>query len=102
MKGFSPKWIKWVETFISGRSVAINVNDEIGHFFQTKKGLCQEDSLSPFFQIIVADMLTIFTNRAKEEGQLSGVMPHLVHGGLLVLQYTNNTIALMENDLEQA
>jgi len=47
-------------------------------------------------------MLTIFTNRAKEEGQLSGVMPHLVHGGLLVLRYTNNTIALMENDLEQA
>jgi hypothetical protein len=29
-------------------------------------------------------------------------MPHLVHGGLLVLQYTNNTIALMEHDLEQA
>jgi hypothetical protein len=47
-------------------------------------------------------MLTIFTNRAKEEGQLSGAMPHLVHGGLLVLQYTNNTISLMENDLEQA
>jgi hypothetical protein len=39
MKGFSPKWIKWVETFILGGSVAINVNDEIGHFFQTKKGL---------------------------------------------------------------
>jgi hypothetical protein len=32
MKGFSPKWIKWVETFILGGSVAINVNDEIGHF----------------------------------------------------------------------
>jgi hypothetical protein len=39
MKGFSPKWIKWVETFISDGSLAISVNDEIGHFFQTKKGL---------------------------------------------------------------
>jgi hypothetical protein len=39
MKDFSPKWIQWVQTFISGDSVAINVNDEVGHFFQTKKGL---------------------------------------------------------------
>jgi hypothetical protein len=33
MKVFPPKWIKWIETFISGGNVAINVNDEIGHFF---------------------------------------------------------------------
>jgi len=37
MKGFSPKWIEWIRSFISGGSVAINVNDEIGPFFQTKK-----------------------------------------------------------------
>ena len=39
IKGFSPKWINWVKTFISGGSVAINVNDDVGHFFQTRKGL---------------------------------------------------------------
>jgi hypothetical protein len=33
MKGFSPKWISWVESFISGGSVAVKVNDEVGHFF---------------------------------------------------------------------
>ena len=47
IKGFSPKWIKWVETFITAGSVAINVNDEIGHFFETKKDLRQGDPLSP-------------------------------------------------------
>ena len=37
MKGFSPKWISWVQAFISGGSVAININDEVGPYFQTKK-----------------------------------------------------------------
>jgi hypothetical protein len=26
IKGYSPTWIQWVETFISGGSAAINVN----------------------------------------------------------------------------
>lgn len=37
MKGFSPKWISWVNCFISGENVGINVNDDIGPYFQTKK-----------------------------------------------------------------
>jgi hypothetical protein len=33
MKGFSSKWITWIKSFIGG-NVAINVNDEVGHFFK--------------------------------------------------------------------
>ena len=40
-KGFSPKWIEWIKSFISSGSLAVNVNDEVGPFFQTKKGLKQ-------------------------------------------------------------
>ncbi|WVZ53500.1 hypothetical protein U9M48_004431, partial [Paspalum notatum var. saurae] len=39
IKGFSSKWISWIETFILGRSVAANVNNNVWHYFQTKKGL---------------------------------------------------------------
>src|SRR6266540_3450334 len=60
MKGFSPKWCSWVKSFISGESVAVNVNNDIGHYFQTKKGLRQGDSLLPLLFNIVADMLAIF------------------------------------------
>jgi hypothetical protein len=42
MNGFSAKWISWIQTFISRGSVAVNVNDDIGHFFQTKKGSDKE------------------------------------------------------------
>jgi len=65
MKGFSPKWISWVKSFISGGSVAINVNNDIGHYFRTKKGLRQGDPLSPLLFNIVADMLAIFIQMAK-------------------------------------
>ena len=67
MKGFSPKWISWVQAFISGGSVAININDEVGPYFQTKKGLRQGDPLSPILFNIVADMLAILIKRAKAD-----------------------------------
>src|SRR6266508_6933585 len=102
MKGFFPKWISWVKSFISGGSVAVNVNNDIGYFFQTKKGLRQGDPLSPLLFNIVADMLAILIQRAKEQGQIGGIVPHLIDGGLSILQYADDTILFMEHDLEKA
>jgi retron-type reverse transcriptase len=39
--------------------VGVKVNDDIGHYFQTKKGLRQGDPLSPTLFNIVVDMLAI-------------------------------------------
>jgi hypothetical protein len=47
MKGFDPKWCDWTKCFVQGGSVGIRVNDDIGHSFQTRKGLRQGDPLSP-------------------------------------------------------
>lgn len=102
MKGFSPKWISWVESFISGGSVAVKVNDEVGHFFQTKKGVRQGDPLSPILFNIIADMLTVLINRAKEDGQIAGVVPHLINDGLSILQYADDTVLFMDHDLDKA
>ena len=41
--------------------------------------------MSPLLFNIVVDMLAILTKRAKEEGQISGVVTHPVDGGLSVL-----------------
>lgn len=102
MKGFSPKWISWVESFISGGSVAVKVNDEVGHFFQTEKVVRQGDPLSPILFNIIADMLTVLINRAKEDGQIVGVVPHLINDGLSILQYADDTVLFMDHDLEKA
>jgi hypothetical protein len=47
-------------------------------------------------------MLAVLINRAKTEGQIEGVTPHLVDEGLSILQYTDDTILFMENDLDKA
>jgi hypothetical protein len=54
-----------------------------------------------FFNI-VADMLAILIVRAKEAGQVGGLIPHLVEGGVSILQYANDTILFMEHDLAKA
>ena len=49
MKGFCPQWCKWVENFVSGGSVGIKINDDIGHFFQTKKRVEARRSYVSYF-----------------------------------------------------
>jgi hypothetical protein len=47
-------------------------------------------------------MLAILISRAKEVDHIRGVIPHLVYEGLLVLQYADDTVIFMDNDLEKA
>jgi hypothetical protein len=43
----------------------------------------------------------IIINRAKEDCQVSGLIPHLVDGGVLILQYADDTIIFLDHDLEK-
>jgi hypothetical protein len=86
MKGFSPEWRALINDFGSRGSVAIRVNDDTGRYFQRRKGLRQADPLSPMLFNIMVDILAILIERAKSNGHIEGVIPHLVDGGLSILQ----------------
>ena len=58
--------------------------------------------MSPVLFNIVADILAILIKRAKDDGQIGGVIPHLVDDGLSILQYADNTILFLDHDIEQA
>lgn len=75
--------------------MSVKVNDELGHFFQTRKGLRQGDPLSPVLFNIVVDMLAVLIERSKESGHFDGLVPHLVEGGLSILQYADDTIVFL-------
>jgi uncharacterized membrane protein YebE (DUF533 family) len=64
--------------------------------------LRQGDPLSLLLFSIIADMLAILIARAKEDGQIGGLIPHLVEGGVFILQYDDDTNLFMEHDLEKA
>lgn len=92
MKGFSPTLCECIQS----------INDNIGHYFQTKKGVRQGDPLSLILFILVVDKLTVLINQAKNDDQVRGVVTHLVEDGLSILQFADDTIIFMYNDLERA
>jgi hypothetical protein len=81
-----------VKQFTQGENINIKVNDQLGSYFQTKKGIRQGDPMSPILFNIVVDMLTVLIARAKEAGQVEGVIPHLVQDGLSILQYADEVL----------
>jgi hypothetical protein len=65
MKGFSPRWATWIQQVTLKGSVRIKVNDSVGHYFQTKKGVRQDDPLSAILFNVVVDVLAILISQAK-------------------------------------
>jgi hypothetical protein len=47
-------------------------------------------------------MLAVLIARAKKDSQVGGLVPHLVEGGVSILQYADDTILFMEHDLDKA
>jgi hypothetical protein len=102
MRGFPRLWCQWIEKVVTKASVCVRVNDDLGHFFQTGKGLRQGDPLSPILFNLVVDMLTVLIERVKNLGFFDGLVPHLVEDGLSILQYADDTILFIDDDLEKA
>jgi hypothetical protein len=46
-------------------------------------------------------MLAILIARAKEDGQVGGLIPHLVEGGVSILQYVDDIILFLEHILQK-
>lgn len=102
LKGFPDLWCDWIIKVVKGGHVGVKVNDNIGPYFMTHKGLIQGDPLSPLLFDIVTDALSILVERAKEHGLIKGLVPEFVENGLAILQYAYDTIFLMLDDYEGA
>lgn len=70
---------------VKGERVAVKVNDSICPYFPTYKGVRQGDPLSPLLFNIIAEGLTMLIHKAQNVGLISGLVPHLVDGGLAIL-----------------
>jgi hypothetical protein len=84
IKGFSPTWCEWILKVMTRGSIAVKVNDNIGYFFQAKKGVWQRDPLSSILFNVVVYMLAVLISRANGTAQIQGVVPHLVDDGLSI------------------
>jgi hypothetical protein len=51
---------------------------------------------------IVVDILVVLIAREKEDGQVGGLIPHLVEREVSILQYADDIILFLEHDLAKA
>jgi hypothetical protein len=101
-RGFGSLWISWIRNIVEGGSICVRINDENSTFFKPGKGLRQGDPLSPLLFNLVADVFTKMLMNAAKHGLISGLLPQVVDGGIISLQYADDTLLFLENNLEKA
>uniref|UniRef100_A0A0A9B5F5 Reverse transcriptase domain-containing protein n=1 Tax=Arundo donax TaxID=35708 RepID=A0A0A9B5F5_ARUDO len=92
----------WIKKILEGGRVRVNINGERGEFFNTYRGVTQGDPLSPLLFNLVADALANMLDRARAAGDIKGLVPHLVDGGLTHLQYADDTVILWQLKIKQS
>ncbi|KAE8783282.1 retrotransposon unclassified [Hordeum vulgare] len=61
-------------TFLRSGNTAININGEVGPFFQASRGVKQGDPISPLIFNIAVDALAGILDKAKLAGHIQGVV----------------------------
>jgi hypothetical protein len=85
LKGLGDVMCDLVMKVVRGGRVAIKVKDQVGPYFTTHARVRQGDPLSPLLFDVVGDGLAMLIKKAKEEGIISGLVPHLVDEGVAIL-----------------
>jgi hypothetical protein len=95
-KGFSSTMVHRLLQLVSGGQTAININGEIGPYFRNARGVRQGDPLSPILFDFMVDSLAAMISKANAAGHVKGVVSHLIPGGVTHLQFTDDTLLLIE------
>jgi hypothetical protein len=100
VRGFHSTWCGWIDFFLHNGTVAVKINGQLGSYFQSYKGVRQGDHLSPLLFNVVADCMTHMVMQAQQNSLISGLIPHLIPNGVAILQYVDDTIMCLKNDME--
>jgi hypothetical protein len=82
--------------------MAFKINNKIGPYFQSHKGVRQGDPLSILLFNMVADCITRMMLRAQQNKRIVDLVDHLFSNGVGVLEYADDTILCLQEDLGKA
>jgi hypothetical protein len=87
---------------VSGGTVSVKLNNILGPYIKSHKGVRQGDPLSPILFNFVADGLFRMILKAQSNNLLCGSGDHIIEKGVVVLQYTDDTIICLKHDIKGA
>jgi hypothetical protein len=87
---------------IEGATIRVKVNNHTGNYIKSYKGVRQGDPLSPILFNFVADSLARMVHKDQENCLINGLCDHITPSGIIILQYVDDTIMCIKNDLEKA
>ena len=71
--GFTSTWISWIKFWLQYAKVSVLVNGSQGQKNLCKRGLRQDDPLSPLILVLVANGLHHMIAKCREEGLIKGL-----------------------------
>ena len=80
----------------------MKMNDVMGPYFQSAKGVRQGDPMSPTLFNMVAESLTKMVLCAQKNGLITGFAVDVVENGVAILRYADDTVLCIEHDPDQA
>jgi hypothetical protein len=97
-KGFDAGVVHLISQLVMGGQTAISINGEVAPFFRNGRGVRQGDPLSPLLFNFMVEALSIILTSAAAAGNIVGVVPHLIPGGITHLQYADDTLIMIQDD----
>jgi hypothetical protein len=74
IRGFSSTWCAWIKKVLENGTLAVKVNNTIGPYFSSHKGVRQGDPLSPILFNLAAEILTRMIYSAQQNGLVTGLV----------------------------
>ena len=80
-RGFCETRCAWIRQVVTGGTVCVKLNNQLGPYFVSHKGVRQGDPLSPILFNFAADYLTRMVRQAQRNGMITGLADNIFHMG---------------------
>jgi hypothetical protein len=99
--GFSETWCIWMRKVMEQGTVAVKLNNTVGPYFLSHKGVRHGDPLSPLLFNFAADVLTRMVRVVKQNSLVVGLADNLIPNEVAILQYADDIVLCLAESMEK-